>query len=158
MHVCNINPARDCQFHTLECLFRLATANSTLSISNSTRSNAYSGSRLPIPRSRFPIPRSRMLIPARDCQFHALDFQFHALECLFRLATANSTLSFRCCQLICLSPPKPRKTYTNCLSIFCLAYLSLQALGFHYKNCKTTLFGVHAQVSFLFLFLFLFYF
>ena len=96
----------------------------------------------------YQILANRMLIPARDCQFHALDFQFHTLECLFRLATANSTLSFRCCQLICLDLPKPRKTYTNCLSILCLAYLSLQALGFHYKNCKKTLFGVHAQVSY----------
>jgi len=148
--------ALDFQFHTLDCLFRLATANSTLSISNSTRSNAYSGSRLPIPHSRFTIPHSRILIPARNYQFHTLDFQFHTLEYLFRLATANSTLSIRCCQLICLDLPKPRKTYTNCFSIFCLAYLSLQALGFHYKNCKKTLFGVHAQVSYIYIYIYIY--
>ena len=48
----------------------------------------------------------------------------------------------------------PKKTYTNCLSILCLACLSWQALGFHYKNCKKTLFGVHAQVSFSILIIF----
>ena len=47
----------------------------------------------------------------------------------------------------------PKKTHTNCLNTLRLAFHSWQALGFHYNNCKKTLFGVHAQVSYIYIYI-----